>query len=658
MFDTVLIANRGEIARRVIRTLDRLGIDSVAVYTPADRHAPFVREAVCGVEIPSYLDIDAIVAACGQWQAQALHPGYGFLSENPALARACADAGVTFIGPPPEAGELMGDKLRAKEAALRAGVPVVPTFTEAETREAREAGKRDIYPLLVKAAAGGGGRGMRVVQRPEDLDAALASARREARAGFGDDRVFIERFLPRARHLEVQVIGDTHGTVLHLGERECSLQRRHQKVMEESPSPVVSPELRAALGAEAVALAGAAGYVNAGTVEFIADFANPAEHYFLEMNARLQVEHPVTELVTGLDLVELQLRVAAGERLPFGQDDVALSGHAIEVRVTAEDAARDFLPAAGRVLAYARPEDSDIVRVDDAIEPGTIIDTSYDSLLAKVIAHGADRPQALARLEHALARFTVLGVTTTTRYLRGLLADEAVRAGDLDTGLIDRRGVPEGPMGDEGVAVCAAMLILADRADRAARISDGGDPFDRVDGWRLGGVRAASHWRLSVGGAEPVDVTVAPEYVDTVSALGDGRFAIEGRGDWLLARDGDVTWIGHGGSAWAVRPAGGADLGDAAGDGEVRAPMPGQVLLVHAAAGDTVTAGDPLVVLESMKMELVLTAPIDGRVAELTVAVGDKVAVDQPLARVEAVSGMTHVADDQPRLDAEGRRSA
>jgi acetyl-CoA/propionyl-CoA carboxylase, biotin carboxylase, biotin carboxyl carrier protein len=628
MFDTVLIANRGEIARRVIRTLDRLGVRSIAVYTAADRHAPHVREAEASVEIPSYLDIDAVLHACAQWDADALHPGYGFLYENPALARACAGAGVAFVGPPPEAGELMGDKLRAKQAAAAAGIPVVPSFSEAEARTA----PRDVYPLLVKAAAGGGGRGMRVVERAEDLDAALESARREALAGFGDDRVFIERFLPRARHLEVQIIADAHGNVVHLGERECSLQRRHQKVMEESPSPVVSPRLRAALGAEAVALARAAGYVNAGTVEFIADFANPADHYFLEMNARLQVEHPVTELVTGLDLVELQLRVAAGELLPLAQDEVRWDGHAIEVRVTAEDAARDFLPAAGRVLAYARPRPTPEVRVDDGIELGSVVDTSYDSLLAKVIAHGSDRAQALARLERALADFTVLGVTTTTRYLRGLLADDAVRAGELDTGLIDRRGVPAEPIGDEGIAVSAAMLILADRAAHS-----GGDPFDRVDGWRLSGARADSYWRMSVSGGEPVDVTVPNEYVEMVTPLGNGRFAIDGRGEWLLAHDGDVTWIGHGGSAWAVRPAAGAAFGDAAADGDVRAPMPGQVLLVHAAAGDAVAAGDPLVVLESMKMELVLTAPVDGHVAELSVAVGDKVAVDQPLARVEAV---------------------
>ncbi len=624
MFDVVLIANRGEIARRVIRTLSRLGIQSVAVYTAADADAPHVREADVAMKVESYLQIDAVVGAATAAGADALHPGYGFLSENPALARACAAAGVVFVGPPPEASELMGDKLAAKRAAGEAGVPVVPSYTVEEAAGAHE----NVYPLLVKAAAGGGGRGIRVVSNAADLDAALESARREARAGFGDERVFIERFLPRARHIEVQVIADDHGNVVHLGERECSLQRRHQKVMEESPSPVVTPQLRERLGAEAVALAHAAGYVNAGTVEFIADMHDPSDHYFLEMNARLQVEHPVTELVTGLDLVELQLSVAAGEPLPFGQHDVTLTGHAIEVRITAEDASRDFLPAAGRVLAYTRPAN---VRVDDAIEPGTVVDTSYDSLLAKVIAHGADRHQALARLRRALPAFNVLGVTTTTGYLRGLLADEAVDAGELDTGLIERRGVPPGPIDDAGVAIAAAMLILADRAANA-----GDDPFDRVDGWRHGGVRAASYWRVSVGGREPVEVTVPFEYVAMVSALGDGRFAIEGRGEWLLARDGDVTWIGHGGRAWPVHETSADELDEAAADGALRAPMPGQVLMVPASLGQEVRAGDPVVVLESMKMELVLTAPADGVVVELSVAAGDKVAVDQPLARVDS----------------------
>ncbi|HEY2440849.1 MAG TPA: biotin/lipoyl-containing protein, partial [Solirubrobacteraceae bacterium] len=557
--------------------------------------------------------------------AQALHPGYGFLSENPAFVRACADAGVAFVGPPASASELMGDKVRAKEVARRAGVPVVPGLTEAEARSAGAP-----YPLLVKAAAGGGGRGMRIVERPDDLEPALASARREAHAGFGDDRVFIERFLPRARHLEVQVIADGHGTVLHLGERECSLQRRHQKLIEESPSPVVTDELRATLGSEAVALARAAGYVNAGTVEFIADFHDPAKHYFLEMNARLQVEHPVTELVTGLDLVELQLRIAAGEPLPLAQADVTLTGHAIEARINAEDAERDFLPAAGRILAYARPPG---VRVDDGIEVGSVVDTSYDSLLAKVIVHGDDRDQALGRLERALRGLTVLGVTTTTGFLRGLLADDAVRAGQLDTGLVERRGVPPGPMTDAGVAVAAAMLALADQ-----RALSGDDPFARVDGWRLSRARASSHWRMAVNGHEPVEVEVLPEYVAATSRIGAGRFIIARRGEWLLARDGDVSWIGHGGYAWGVRPAAAIAGEDAAADGDLRAPMPGQVLLVQAGPGDRVRAGDPVVVLESMKMELVLTAPVDGEVTELSVAVGDTVVVDQPLARVEAVA--------------------
>ena len=625
MFDSVLIANRGEIARRVIRTLDRLGVRSIAVYAPTDRHAPHVHEADEAVAISSYLSIDDVVDAARRSGAQALHPGYGFLSENPALARACATAGIAFVGPPPEAGELMGDKLRAKAAAAAAGVPVVPTFTEAEARSAA-------YPLLVKAAAGGGGRGMRVVQAPGDLEAALASARREARAGFGDDRVFIERFLPRARHLEVQIIADAHGTVLHLGERECSLQRRHQKVMEESPSPAVTPAFRSALGAEAVALARAAGYANAGTVEFIADFHDPAEHYFLEMNARLQVEHPVTELVCGLDLVELQLRVAAGEPLGLRQEDVRLRGHAIEARITAEDPGRDFLPTAGRILVYDRPA-PDTARVDDAIALGSVVDTAYDSLLAKVIVHGEDRRAALGRLAHALASTTILGVITTTGYLRGLIADPAVVAGELDTGLIERGTAPLAAIGEAGIAHAAAMLLVADR-DR-----DGDDdPFARADGWRLGGARAGSHWRMAVGAGEPVEVDVPAADVALVRRTGRGRFEIDGRGQWLLARDGDVAWIGHNGYAWPVRQLSAATDADAHADGELRAPMPGQVLLVPASVGDAVSAGDPVVVLESMKMELVLAAPIDGAVAELTVAPGDKVVVDQPLARVEAVA--------------------
>ncbi|MEO6857123.1 MAG: biotin carboxylase N-terminal domain-containing protein [Solirubrobacteraceae bacterium] len=624
MFASVLVANRGEIARRVIRTLDRLGIGSIAVYTPADRSAPHVREASQAIPISSYLEIDDLLAACTRSEAEALHPGYGFLSENPGLARACAEAGVAFIGPPPAASELMGDKVRAKQAAQAAGLPIVPTFTEEEA-----AAEGAPYPLLVKAAAGGGGRGMRVVAHAADLEAALASARREAGAGFGDDRVFIERFLSRARHIEVQVLADTHGKVLHLGERECSLQRRYQKVIEESPSSVVGDELRGQLGAEAVALARASGYVGAGTVEFITAYEDPSDHYFLEMNARLQVEHPVTELVTGLDLVEAQLRVAAGEHLDLDQAEVRLTGHAIEARINAEDAGRDFLPSAGRVLVYHRPSGA---RVDDAIEPGSEVNTAYDSLLAKVIVHGADRSGALAELDLALAQTTILGVTTTTGFLRSLIATEAVRGNQIDTGLIERMEIPEGPPGAE-VARAAALIFLRLKAEAA-----GDEPFARVDGWRLGGRRASSWWRLAVAGGEAIEVELHGDETRAIERTRLDTFALtndDERRDWTYAEDGSVLWVGSGGWAWPVRHRGSDRAGDDQAGGDLRAPMPGQVLLVQASVGEEVQAGDTLVVLESMKMELAMTAPVSGLVAELSVTVGDKVVVDQPLARIE-----------------------
>jgi acetyl-CoA/propionyl-CoA carboxylase biotin carboxyl carrier protein len=585
MFGTVLVANRGEIARRVIRTLRRLGVRSVAIYTDVDAGAPHVREADCAVRVSSYLAIEEIVAV----GADALHPGYGFLSENVALARACASAGVVFVGPSPEAIELMGDKLRAKEAAERASVPTVPTYT-ADTVE---------YPVLVKAAAGGGGRGMRVVERAEDLDDAMAAASREAQAGFGDDRVFLERFLPRARHIEVQVIGDTHGNVISLGERECSLQRRHQKVIEESPSPVVSDELRRTLSDEAVALAKAAGYYGAGTVEFIADADDPSTHFFLEMNARLQVEHPVTELVTGLDLVELQLRVAAGEPLDV---DVTLTGHAIEARVNAEDA--QFFPSAGPVVLASYPSG---VRVDAAVETGSVVGTDYDSMIAKVIAHGPDRATALARLDRALADTAILGLDTNVGFLRTLLAREDVRRGQMDTGLIGRLDPVTPPLTDEEVARAAASLSLGE--------PESDDPFARRDGWRLSGVRAPSYWKLSVNGGEPIDVTLRERRAPARCAWAGGWLAIDG-------------WT------WHVTEATAEDVHHMHADGELRAPMPGSVLLVPVSAGDTVEAGQTLIVLESMKMELSLAAPLDGTVTELSVSVGDKVGRDQIVARV------------------------
>lgn len=592
MFSSVLVANRGEIARRVIRTLHGLGIRSVAIYTDADAGAPHVREADAAHRVSSYLAIDEIVAI----KADALHPGYGFLSENPALARACADAGITFVGPSAEAIELMGDKVRAKDAAARAGVPVVESLSVEEARVS------DAYPLLVKAAAGGGGRGMRVVEAPGGLDEAIAAAQREAAAGFGDDRVFIERFLPRARHIEVQVIGDTHGNVVSLGERECSLQRRHQKVLEESPSPVVSDELRARLGEEAVALAKAAGYHGAGTVEFIADADAPSVHFFLEMNARLQVEHPVTELVTGLDLVELQLRVAAGEALDV---DVTLTGHAIEARINAEDAS--FFPSAGPVLLARYP---DGVRVDAAVETGSEVGTDYDSMIAKVIAHGPDRATALARLDRALADTAILGLATNVGFLRTLLAHDGVRAGAMDTGLIGRLDPVAPPLGEEEVARAAAALALR-------RLPTGDDPWARRDGWRIGGERAPSYWKLSVDGGEPIDVQLRDGHVSA-------RFTEAG------------DWIGYDGWSWHVAEATAEDVHHAHADGELRAPMPGSVLLVPVAEGDSVEAGQTVVVLESMKMELALTAPVDGVVTSLSVTVGDKVGRDEPVARVEA----------------------
>jgi len=605
MFSSVLVANRGEIARRVIRTLRAEGIRSVAIYTDVDAGAPHVREADEAVRVSSYLSIDDVVAAAAG--VEALHPGYGFLSENAGLARACADAGIVFVGPSPDAIELMGDKVRAKEAAARAGVPVVESLSVEEARTS------DAYPLLVKAAAGGGGRGMRVVESSDGLDEAIASAQREAAAGFGDDRVFIERFLPRARHIEVQVIGDAYGTVVSLGERECTLQRRHQKVLEESPSPVVSPELREVLGREAVALAVAAGYSGAGTVEFIADADDPSLHFFLEMNARLQVEHPVTELVTGLDLVKLQLEVASGEPLEL---DVELRGHAIEARINAEDAR--FLPSAGPVLAALYPSG---VRVDAAVETGSVVGTDYDSMIAKVIAYGPDRATALARLDRALADTSILGLTTNTGFLRSLLAHEDVLVGEMDTGLIGRLTPPEPPLDDEEVARTAAAIALTIAAERA-----GDDPFERRDGWRLGGSRAPSYWRLSVEGGEPLPV-VLHERAERISS---DRFRLGGR-RFTYTRG----WLGFEGWAWQVTEATAEDVHHAHSDGELRAPMPGSVLLVPAAVGDVVEAGQTIVVLESMKMELALTAPVDGTVTELSVSVGDKVGRDQAVAKVE-----------------------
>ncbi len=485
MFDRVLIANRGEIAVRITRTLHRLGIEAVAIYSDADAGAPHVRAADRAVPVgpappaESYLNVARVVDAAVQVGADAVHPGYGFLSERPDFARACVDAGLTFVGPSPEAMALLGDKIAAKDAAAAAGVPIVPGLhRDALTDEDIISWAEDQeLPLLLKAAAGGGGIGMRVVRSRNELPEALSGARREARGAFGDDRLLVERYLERPRHIEVQVIADTHGNVLHLGERECSLQRRHQKVIEEAPSPVVDAALRSSMGAAAIGLARACGYTGAGTVELIADSDDPSDFYFLEMNARLQVEHPVTEMVTGLDLVELQLRIAAGEQLPLRQDDVELNGHAVEARVYAEDPASGFLPSTGRVVAYREPAG---VRVDSGVAVGSEVSSHYDPMLAKVIAHGPDRLTAMDLLGSALGEIRVVGPTTNIAYLRALLAWPAVRAGDLDTSLLERLGddiAPPPP--DPSLAAFALVALLG-----TAR-SD--DPWDAVDGWRVSG---------------------------------------------------------------------------------------------------------------------------------------------------------------------------
>ena len=464
-FDTVLVANRGEIAVRVIRTLRAMGIGSVAVFSDADARARHVGEADVAVAIgpaparQSYLDIDAIVAAARRTGAQAVHPGYGFLSENAEFAAALQSAGIVFIGPPVAAIQTMGDKIAAKAAVSAFGVPVVPGLARPGLTDADLIAAADDvgYPVLVKPSAGGGGKGMRVVRQPADLPAALASARREAAAAFGDDTLFLERYVLNPRHIEVQVLADGYGNVIHLGERECSLQRRHQKVIEEAPSPLLDETTRARIGAAACDTARSVDYTGAGTVEFIVSADRPDEFFFMEMNTRLQVEHPVTEMVTGVDLVELQVRIAAGEKLPIAQHDITLHGHAIEARVYAEDPGRGFLPTGGAVLDLAEPSGTGI-RVDSGLAPGTVIGSEYDPMLGKVIAHAGDRAAALRALDRALADTAVLGVTTNIEFLRFLLADPDVVAGRLDTGLLDRRigdFAPAQPGDDELIAAAA-----------------------------------------------------------------------------------------------------------------------------------------------------------------------------------------------------------
>lgn len=640
MFDTVLVANRGEIAVRVIRTLRSMGVRSVAVFSDADADARHVREADEAVRIgpapatESYLSVERLLEAAARTGAQAVHPGYGFLAENAGFARACEEAGLVFIGPSADAIALMGDKIRAKETVKAAGVPVVPGssgsgLTDAQLADAaREIGT----PVLLKPSAGGGGKGMRLVRDAAVLADEIAAARREARASFGDDTLLVERWIDRPRHIEIQVLADGHGNVVHLGERECSLQRRHQKVIEEAPSVLLDEATRAAMGEAAVQAARSCGYRGAGTVEFIVPGGDPSQYYFMEMNTRLQVEHPVTELVTGLDLVEWQLRVAAGERLGLTQDDVRLTGHAIEARLCAEtvsikEGARGFLPSGGTVLRLREPE-GEGVRTDSGLSEGTEVGSLYDPMLSKVIAYGPDRATALRRLRAALAGTVTLGVQTNAGFLRRLLAHPAVVAGELDTGLVEREvdglvatDVPE------AVYEAAAAVRLEALRPRGAGWTD---PFSVPNGWRTGGEPKPVAFPLRATGQEPVTHTPRGSHTvtdDRVAVTLDGvRHTFHRAADWL-GRDGD---------AWQVRDhdpvAASLDRAAHAGADSLTAPMPGTVTVVKVAVGDEVSAGQSLLVVEAMKMEHVVSAPHAGTVAELDVAPGTTVAMDQVLA--------------------------
>ncbi|MCX3058814.1 ATP-binding protein [Streptomyces beihaiensis] len=635
MFDTVLVANRGEIAVRVIRTLRSLGIRSVAVYSDADADARHVREADEAVRIgpppasESYLSVERLLDAAARTNAQAVHPGYGFLAENAEFARACEDAGLTFIGPPADAIALMGDKIRAKETVQAAGVPVVPGGRDPElARAAHDLGA----PVLIKPSAGGGGKGMRLVRDLTALEEEIAAARREARASFGDDTLLVERWIDSPRHIEIQVLADGHGNVVHLGERECSLQRRHQKLIEEAPSVLLDEDTRASMGAAAVEAARSCGYRGAGTVEFIVPGGDPSSYHFMEMNTRLQVEHPVTELVTGIDLVEWQLRVAAGERLPFTQADITLTGHAVEARLCAEtvsvkEGSRGFLPSGGTVLALQEP-DGDGVRTDSGLTEGTEVSSLYDPMLAKIIAYGPDRATALRRLRAALARTVTLGVPTNAGFLRRLLAHPAVTAGELDTGLVEREmdGLVESEVPPE---IYAAAGALRQKALAAPASPGWADPFARPDGWRLGGEAAWTVHPVRVPGHDPVEVRVRGTEI-----LVDGAPVAPARltavaGEWL-ARDGD---------AWHVQdhdPVAASLSGAAhAGADALTAPMPGTVTVVKVSVGDQVTAGQSLLVVEAMKMEHVIAAPHTGVVTQLDVQPGTTVSMDQVLAVVD-----------------------
>ncbi len=657
-FDTVLVANRGEIAVRVIRTCKKMGIRSVAVYSDADAGARHVAEADIAVRIgaaparQSYLNIDAVVEAALGTGAQAVHPGYGFLSENATFAAALQQAGVVFIGPPAGAIATMGDKIAAKACVSSFDVPVVPGIAEPGLTDADllAAAGGIGFPVLVKPSAGGGGKGMRRVDDPADLPAALVSSRREAAAAFGDDTLFLERFVLRPRHIEVQVLADSHGNVLHLGERECSLQRRHQKVIEEAPSPLLDPATRARIGAAACDTARSVDYLGAGTVEFIVSADRPDEFFFMEMNTRLQVEHPVTEMVTGWDLVEWQIRIAAGERLSAGQDDITMRGHAVEARVYAEDPAAGFLPTGGPVLAVREPSGPG-VRVDSGLAAGMTVGSDYDPMLAKVIVHAEDRAAAVRGLDRALAETTVLGVGTNIDFLRFVLSDPDVLAGRLDTGLLEQLEYRPGAVGDEEFIAAAVHRWLSRRPSGPT------DPWNVPTGWRIGQA-APTTSRLRAGQrTEHVHITGEPHDAHvriedgpsrTLTAASQGSrlaLAVGGvRRTYTVASADHQIWLAGSGRTLAVQEVREDPVRpdeEHSGDAELLSPMPGSVVAVGVADGEAVLAGAVVVAVEAMKMEHSLRSPVDG-VVELLVAVGDQVKVGQPLARIAAKTEDNH----------------
>ncbi|HZL32131.1 MAG TPA: biotin carboxylase N-terminal domain-containing protein [Pseudolabrys sp.] len=640
MFFSVLIANRGEIACRIIRTARTLGMRSVAVYSEADAKALHVRladEAHLIGPAPaaqSYLSIEKLIATAKKSGAQCIHPGYGFLSENAAFAQACADAGIVFVGPPPAAMNAMGLKDRAKALMEKAGVPVVPGYhgemqePKFLSRKAYEIG----YPVLIKAVAGGGGKGMRRVDRHADFDDALSGAMREAQSAFGDARVLIEKYVSAPRHIEMQIFADSHGNVTHLNERDCSLQRRHQKVIEEAPAPGMSAALRAEMGAAAVAAAKACGYVGAGTVEFIADGAGGLKRggfWFMEMNTRLQVEHPVTEAITGLDLVEWQFRIAAGEKLPLTQDEVKLDGHAVEARLYAEDAEHGFLPSTGKLIALEFPK-SEGLRVDTGVEQGSEVTPYYDPMIAKLIAHGDTRDEALERLADALDSTIVAGPRSNAGFLARLARAPGFRSGHFDTGFIAAHLSELGasPQGlDRAAAAAGTLALLAgERARIAAQKMPEPDavasPWDADDGFQLSGARKLQIPILAEG--EKLTAQV-------VQVSGQSEITIDGEapaGDATTVATADAIYVLRHGRQTKVslRDLAFSEADAASGGGLIRAPMHGKVLALLVEEGAPVTRGQRLAIIEAMKMEHTLTSPIDGTVSEISVAVDSQVA--------------------------------